>query len=167
MHKEAAGILSAESSLQVDAGFVRIHTFFFYDDGDYGEFFIAEGRISGKISFPQLPWHPENEAEKLGAIKTARNVNINMKICGDEDFDRSVPWKSLEMFCEELVKHCQGMLSVKIIFDLHQMFWGVESRVASARAFSSLKNLPSSCVLDLQGLDDDTYELYWKGIAEE
>lgn len=89
-----------------------------------------------------------------------------MQICGEENIDRSVPWKSLEIFFEELVKHSQSMLSVKIILDQENDTLGKESRFASVRAFSILNKLPSTCVLDLQGLDDDTYQLYWNGIAE-
>lgn len=134
--------------------------------GGFGGFDIAEFDIHALLNYSLHPIQHGDEVHKLGAIKSARNLNIDMKILGYENSDRSMPWTTLKVFCEELVKNCQDMLSVKIIFDQRKITWGVESRIASARAFSSLRNLPSSCVLDLQGLDDETYELYWKGIAE-
>lgn len=139
---------------------------FSYDHGDFGTFTIAEGQIGGLIDFLYDPLEPENEAQRLVAIKSARNVNLDMDLTGDETIDRFLPWNSLKVFCEELVKNCKDMLSVKIIFNLDEELWGLESRIASARAFNALRKLPSNCVLDLQGLDDETYQLYWKGITD-
>lgn len=159
VYKDGSSILYADSVLELSVLFyLRVNP----TGSSYWS--ITQLKLGSERSRYKSIYDDYDVASQIPALRQIRNIHLHIKLwqlpLGTRRSAVVPNWEQVADVLSKLVKACHSLRYIKLDVE-HKRLPSHAGLASLPHIISPLANLPSSCTLELKGLDDHDYDEFW------